>query len=169
MAIQNADLMEIALKVAKYLKSNERIKEFVAEQFEAKELQVRVGEMLHVQLPTVEDTPYIVLFDWRKREGTSIEFCVYSCKIAIGVGKGARPEFVVDDDGVMFLDAYDVSQKFAQLVINEINNRDDKNRPLAVVETKGAFPIEPDGSHWTIMLDCSWRVYQTMGFNQEEF
>ena len=168
MAIQNANLMDIALKIGGYLKNNEHIKEFVAEQFQ-NELQVRVGEMLHVQLPTVEDTPYIVLYDWRKREGTHIEFCVYSCNIAIGVGKGARPEFIVDDNGVAFLDAYDVSHQFAQLIINELNNRDDKNRPLAVVETKGAFPIEPDGSHWVITLECSWRVYQTMGFNTEEF
>lgn len=168
MAIQNANLMDVALKIADYIKENENIKEFVAEQFE-KELQVRVGEMLHVQLPTVEDTPYIVLFDWRKREGTHIEFCVYSCNIAIGVGKGARPEFVTDESGVAFLDAYDVSHQLAQLIISEINNRDDKNRPLAVVETKGPYPIEPDGSHWVIVLECSWRIYQTMGFNIEDF
>lgn len=169
MAIQNADIMDIALKIGGYLKTNPNILDFIKEQFGKEEIQVRVGEMLHVQLPVAEDTPYLVLFDWRKREGIHVEFCVYSCKIAIGVGAGARPNFVVDDNGVMFLDAYDVSHKFAQLIISEINNRDDNNRPLAIVETRGAYPIEPDGSHWNIVLECSWRVYQTMGFNQEEF
>ena len=37
---------------------------------------------------------------------------------------------IVDDDGIMFLDAYDVSQKFAQLIINEINNGLSQGNPL---------------------------------------
>ena len=168
MAIQNANLMEIALKIGGYIKNNNNIQDFVREQFNS-ELLVRVGETLHFQFPTGDETPYVVLYDWRKREGTHIEFCVYSCDIAIGVGRGARPDFVEDDNCVQFLDCYDVAHQFAQLVISEINNRDDKNRPLAVVETIGAFPIEPDGSHWVINLNCSWRIYQTMGFNIEDF
>lgn len=168
MAIQNANLMEIALKIGGYIKNNANIQEFAREQF-GKELLVRVGEMLHFQLPTFENTPYIVLYGWKKREGTHIEYCTYSCNIAIGIGKGARANFVTDENGVEFLDAYDVSHQFAQLVINEINNRDDKNRPLALVEMQGPVPIEPDGSHWLANLECTWRVYQTMGFNIEYF
>lgn len=168
MAIQNENLMEIALKIGGFLKNNYNIKEFVQEQFKA-EINVFVGEMLHSQIPIAENTPYIALYDFRKKEGIHIEYCTYSCKIEIGVGKGVRNDFVEDENGVLFLDAYDVSQQFSQLVISEINNRNDKNRPLAIVETRGAFPIEPDGSHWVISLECSWRVYQTMGFNIEEF
>lgn len=168
MAIQNANLMEIALNIGDFIKNNDNINEFVREQFD-KELTVAVGEMLQSQIPVTENTPYIVLFDWDKKEGIHVEYCTYSCVIAIGVGKGVRNDFVEDKNGVLFLDAYDVSQQFTQLVISEINNRNDKQRPLSVVATKGTYPIEPDGSHWRTFVECTWRVYQTMGFNQEEF
>lgn len=168
MAIQNLNLMDIALKIGSFIKNNVYIQDFIREQFD-RELQVRVGEMLHFQLPNTEDTPYIVIYDLKKREGIHIDFCTYSCNIAIGVGNGARQEFVADENDIAFLDAYDVSHQLVNLVIDEINNREDKVRPLASVETKGPFPIEPDGSHWLANIECTWRVYQTMGFNIEDF
>ena len=167
--ITNIDLNEAAIKVADYLKNDPIIKEFVQEQFQTEELKVYVGDMLRNQIPRAEDTPYLVLFDWEKREGVDTEFCKYTCTIAIGVGCGARPEFVETDNGVMLLDAYDVSSKFAQLIIGVINKRNNGDRPLSSVEMKGPYVIDADSGHWGTLLNCTWRIYQTMGFEQEEF
>lgn len=167
--IQNVDLTEAAISVAGYLKNDPSIKEFISEQFQTENLKVFVGDMLHVQIPRAEDTPYIVLFDWKKREGIDTEFCKYECTIAIGVGCGARPEFVEAENGVMLLDAYDVSSKFTQLVIDVINKRRNGDRPLSSVEMEGPYVIDADGGHWGTLLNCTWRIYQTMGFEQEEF
>ena len=167
--IQNVDMTEAALKVADDIKNSSAIKDFISEQFQAEELKVFVGDMLRVQIPRAEDTPYIVLFDWKKREGIDTEFCKYTCTIAIGVGCGARPEFVESDNGVLLLDAYDVSNKFAQLIIDVINKRKNGDRPLSSVEMEGPYVIDADGGHWGTLLECTWRIYQTMGLEQEDF
>lgn len=167
--IQNVDLMDAATKVAEYVKQHEAINDFIVEQFGVDKLTVYIGDMLHAQIPRVENTPYLVFYDWEKREGLDVEFCTYKCKIAIGVGCGAREEFVETENGALVLDAYDVSCKFAQLVIDVINSRNDKQRPLSSVEMRGPVVIDADGGHWGTILECTWRIYQTMGFNQEEF
>lgn len=167
--IQNVDLMEAAASLADYIKGNAEVNAFIQEQFQTETLNVFIGDMLHTQIPRAEQTPYIVLFNWEKREGTDIEFAKYTCTIAIGIGCGSRPDFVQTDGGSNVIDAYDVSSKFAQLIINVINNRNNKNRPLSSVEQKGPYVIDADGGHWGTLLDCQWRIYQTMGFNQEEF
>ena len=167
--IQNVDLMDAMLKIAFELKTNEKVVDFIQEQFGTSTLHVYVGEMLHKQVPTVDKTPYIVIFNCEKREGLNIDFARYTCKLAIGVGGGARPDFVEDDNGIEFLDIYDVSNKFLQLVIDVINEREDRIRPLAIVQTQGTYPMESDSRHWVTFADLEWRIYQTMGFNQEEF
>lgn len=167
--IQNVDLMDAAEKIASCVKTDNDILEFVYEQFGTNTLNVYVGDMLRTQIPTKKETPYIVFYDWKKREGTDIEFAKYECNVAIGVGCGAREDFVETESGVLFLDAYDVSVKFTQLVIDVINNRDDKNRPLSSVEVSAPVVVDTDGGHWGTILHCTWRIYQTMGFNQEEF
>lgn len=168
--IQNTDLMDAMLKIATELKTSDKINEFIRDQFYAEELTVYVGEMLHNQMPTVENTPYIVIFDCKKREGINIEFARYDCSLAVGVGRGTRPTFVETDDGIKFLDSYDVLNKFTQLIIDVINERDDGNRPLAITEIISAgVPIDSDGRHWGALLNLQWRIYQTMGSYQEEF
>lgn len=167
--IQNTDLMEAAIKVAECVKTSSEIKDFILEQFNTDNLNVYIGDMLRNQLPDASKTPYVVFYDWNKREGLDIEFCKYTCSIAIGVGSGARPDFVYSDEDVMFLDAYDVSNKFTQLIIDVINNRNDKQRPLSSVEVKAPVVVDSDGGHWGTIVDCTWRIYQTMGNNQEEF
>lgn len=167
--IQNVDLMTVAQQLAEYVQSDTRVNDFIYEQFGAKKLKVYIGEMLHHQIPRAEDTPYLVFFDWEKREGVDVEFCKYTCRIAIGVGCGARPEFVETDGGVLVLDAFDVSSKFTQLIIDVINDRKDRTRPLSSVEVQGTYAIDTDGSHWGTLIECTWRIYQTMGLNQEEF
>lgn len=168
--IQNVDLMDAMTKVAKELKTSEKIKEFIRDQFYADKLTVYIGEMLHNQMPTVENTPYIVIFDCKKREGVNVEFARYDCYLAVGVGRGTRPTFVETEDGILFLDSYDVLNKFTQLIIDVINERDDGNRPLAISELVSAgVPIDSDGRHWGALISLQWRIYQTMGSNQEEF
>lgn len=168
--IQNVDLMEAMIKIATLLKKDEKINDFVLEQFGEKKLTVIVGEMLHNQMPTVEDTPYVVIFDCKKREGTNIEFARYECTLAVGIGRGARPIFVETEDYVKFIDSYDVLNKFTQLIIDVINERDDRNRPLAITEVvEAGVPIDSDGRHWGALVNLQWRIYQTLGYAQEEF
>lgn len=168
--IQNVDIMEAFLKIARLLKNDEKIKDFITEHFGAEKLNVYVGEMLHRQMPTVEQTPYVTIFDCKKREGTNIEFARYNCVLEIGVGRGARPTFVETDDGIKFIDSYDVLNKFTQLIIDVINERDYRNRPLAIAEViEAGVPIDTDGRHWGALVKLEWRIYQTLGHNQEEF
>lgn len=168
--IQNVDLMEAMIKIATLLRTDEKINDFISEQFDAKKLTVFVGEMLHNQMPTVEDTPYVVIFDCKKREGLNIEFARYDCMVAIGVGSGTRPTFVETEYDIKFIDSYDVLNKFTQLIIDVINERDDRNRPLAIAEVvEAGVPIDSDGRHWGALVKLQWRIYQTMGYEQEEF
>ena len=168
--IQNVDLMDAMLKIAVLLKTDKNIKDFITEQFGVDRLNVYVGEMLHNQIPTVDKTPYVVIYGCKKREGLHIEFARYECDMAIGVGSGTRPVFVETDEGIKFIDSYDVLNKFTQLIIDVINERDNRIRPLAVAEIINAgVPIDSDGRHWGAILNLQWRIYQTMGHNQEEF
>ena len=168
--IQNVDLMDAMLKIASLLKNDEKINDFITEQFGVDKLNIYVGEMLNSQRPTADKTPYLVICECRKREGTNIEFARYECVLIVGVGSGARPTFVENDNGIKFIDSYDVLNKFTQLIIDVINERDDRNRPLAITEVINAgVPIDSDGRHWRALVSLQWRIYQTMGFNQEEF
>lgn len=168
--IQNVDLMDAMLKIATLLKTDNKITDFVKEQFGVDRLNVYVGEMLHNQIPTVNETPYIVIYDCKKREGTNIEFARYDCSVAVGIGRGVRPIFSKTENDILFIDSYDVLNKFTQLILDVINDRDDRNRPLAIAEVKNAgVPIDSDGRHWGAILSLQWRIYQTLGFNQEEF
>lgn len=167
--IQNVDLMEAMLHIGRTLRTDTRINDFIYEQFGADKLTIYVGEMIRVQIPTAKETPYIVIYNCRKHEGASVEFARYDCTMAIGVGAGTRPDFV-DDEGIKFIDSYDVINKFTQLIIDVINERDDRRRPLAMVDVVNAgVPIDADGGHWAAIIECSWRIYQTMGYSQEEF
>lgn len=168
--IQNVDLMDAMIKIAVLLKTDKNINEFITEQFGVNKLNVYVGEMLHNQMPTVEQTPYLVFFDNKKREGLNVEFARYDCSLAIGIGRGTRPTFVETDDGIKFIDSYDVLNKFTQLIIDTINERDDRNRPLAIAEVvEAGVPIDSDGRHWGALVNLQWRIYQTLGHAQEEF
>ena len=168
--IQDVDLMDAMLKVATLLRNDERVQEFILDQFSADKLNVFVGEMLHNQMPTVQETPYIVMFDCKKREGLNVEFSRYDCYMAIGIGRGTRPVFVETEDGIKFIDSYDVLNKFTQLIIDVINGRDDGNRPLAITEIiEAGVPIDSDGKHWGALMHLQWRIYPTLGHFQEEF
>lgn len=167
--IQNIDIMKAATDLADYIKLHPAINEFIAEQFGTDTLNVYVGDMLRRQMPGAKETPYLVIYDFNKRVGIDTKFSQYSCNIAIGVGMGARPEFVTTDTYVKYLDAYDVSCRFANLIIDVIDSRRNGQRPLSSVEESSPVVVDADGGHWASVLTCVWRVYNTMGTELEEF
>ena len=159
--LNNIDISNAMIDIGNYLKDNPNIKAFCQEQF-GKELTVIVGATLRRQLPGHDKTPYVHFYNFDKREGVDVEWCRYRGNILVGVGTGANNDFV-EDGGVYILDAYDVTTKLMNLIIKELNDYKEKSRPLSTVETEGPDPIEADGSVWAGFLNCTWRVYQSMG------
>lgn len=95
MALQNLDISDTLIELGKFLKNDSEITEFCEENF-SQELKVYVGDFTRKTIPTVKDCPYIVLTDFRKKEGQNIEFCNYGVTAFIGVS--ADEETFVDVD-----------------------------------------------------------------------
>lgn len=166
--ITNLNLTDIGIKLAEHLKENALIRDFCQNEF-GKQPQFFVGEFLKRQEPTGEDTPYIVLCEMEKTEGVNIEYCEYHITLVIGVGSNTKPDLVNVKDNIFTIDSYDVGNKFTQLIIQVLHDREYMQRPIAKLHTRGTYPVESDGTHWATIMDCTWRVYQDLGVTQQDF
>jgi hypothetical protein len=165
MALQNLDISETLLNLGVYLKTNKNINDFCRTQF-TKELKVYAGDFLRKDIPEVKDCPYIVLTDFKKKEGQNIEFCEYKVTVFLGVGSD-KLEYV-EEQGVIIPDIYDVGAKLMTLIEQEFNNPEERNRPISRIDTSGLYPLNPAGTHWVGRMDIAFRIYQTLGTTYQE-
>ena len=93
--LQNLDISDTLIELGKFLKNDSAIQEFCEDNF-SQELKVFVGDFTRKTIPSVKDCPYIVLTDFKKKEGQNIEFCSYGVTAYIGVS--ANEETFVDVD-----------------------------------------------------------------------
>lgn len=162
MALQNLDISDTLLALGRDLLQNQNIINFCQTNFN-KALRVFVGDFIREQIPTVGDCPYIVLTDFKKKEGQNIEFCEYNVTAFVGVAMN-NPDYA-EQDGVVIADIFDVGAKLMTLIEEELNSPT-RNRPLSKVNTDGPFPIVP--KHWVGKMDLSFRIYQTLGTDYQE-
>ena len=160
--LQNLDISDTLIGLGNFLKNDSAIDAFCNDNF-SQELKIYVGDFTRKTIPTVADCPYIVLTDFRKKEGQNIEFAEYKVTAFIGV---SADESVVDVEGIEMMDAYDVCAKFMTLLETVFNDKTKRNRPLSRVDTDGPYPL--DTKDWTGRLDLTWRIYQTLGTTYQE-
>lgn len=163
MALQNLDISDTLIELGNFIKNDEAVQEFCENHF-AQELKIFVGDFARKHIPVAADCPYIVLNDFRKKEGQNIEFCDYYATAFIGVS--ADDTEYVDMDGVLMPDVYDVGAKFMTLIETIFNDKTKRNRPLSRCETLGPYPL--DVRHWVGEMRLTWRVYQTLGTTYQE-
>lgn len=166
--ITNLNLMSVGTEIAEAIKDNATVISFCNEEF-GTQPHYFVGELLKKQIPTAEETPYVVVCDLTKVEGVNVEYCEYHCSIIIGVGSDTKSDVVETSDGINTVDIYDVCNAFMQVIINALHERKFTQRPIAKLITRGTYPVESDGTHWASILECNWRVYQTLGLDEQEF
>lgn len=160
--LQNLDISDTLLSLGTFLKNDAAIQEFCSQHFD-NELAIYVGDFTRKTIPSSGNCPYIVLTDFKKREGQNIEFCDYYATAFIGV---SSDESVVDVDGIMMPDVYDVGAKFMTLIEAVFNDKTKRNRPLSKCSTDGPYPL--DVKHWVGKMELAWRIYQTLGTTYQE-
>ena len=161
--LQNLDISDTLIQLGKFLKEDADIQEFCNEHF-SQELKVFVGDFTRKTIPTVKECPYIVLTDFKKKEGQNIEFCSYGVTAFIGI---SADETYVDVDGELYmLDVYDVGAKFMTLIEAVFNDKNKRYRPLSRCDTDGPYPL--DTRHWVGHMGLVWRIYQTLGTTYQE-
>ena len=160
--IQNLDISETVLSICNYLASNSEIASFCQENFQ-KGVKVIAGEVTRNKIPKKGDAPYIVLYDFKKKEGNNIEWAGYTCVISIGISAQKDEEYIGINNNVYILDAYDVLSKFMNLIEEVLIKRE--GDPIATCNSMGPYPESPDGTHWVGFLEAGWRIYQAMGGN----
>lgn len=163
-------LMDVGRSLGKYLLENENIKDFCETQF-GKPLTVYVGEILRKTIPTKKETPYVVIQELAKKEGTRELVngkCEYTCTFFVGV-EGEKDKLVYDD-GLYFYDGCDVLDEFIELIQSELNKRKDGDRLPEQVSVTILGALEPDGTHWGATMEYRWKIHQTLNYNvQDEF
>ena len=160
--LQNLDVSDTLLSLGEFIKNDNLIKEFCEQHFD-NELSIYVGDFTRKTIPSSGDCPYIVLTDFTKKEGQNIEFAEYKTTAFIGV---TSDESVVDVDGILMPDVYDVGAKFMVLLETIFNDKEKRNRPLSRCETSGPYPL--DVKHWVGKMELTWRIYQTLGTTYQE-
>lgn len=160
--LQNLDISETLIRLGAFIRDDNDIQEFAEEHF-GKALKIFVGDFSRKVIPVVTDCPYIVLTDFKKKEGQHIEFCEYRLTAFIGV---SADETFVDEHGVLMPDVYDVGAKFMTLIETIFNDENKRNRPLARCDTEGPYPL--DTKHWVGRMELTWRIYQTLGTDYQE-
>ena len=161
--LQNLDISDTLISLGTFLKNDPAIQEFCESHF-SDELTIYVGDFTRKTIPTVKDCPYIVLTDFKKKEGQNIEFCSYGVTAFVGVS--ADDEVFVEVDGVIMPDVYDVGAKFMTLIEAVFNDKAKRYRPLSRCETDGPYPL--DVKHWVGKMELTWRIYQTLGTTYQE-
>lgn len=162
MALQNLDISDTLISLGDFLKKDADIQEFCGEHF-VEPLKVYVGDFVRKTIPTSADCPYIVLTDFKKKEGQNIDFCEYNVVLLVGV---SSDESMVEVDSVLMLDVYDVGAKFMTLIESVFNDKTKRYRPLSRCDTDGPYPL--DVKHWVGKMDLTWRIYQTLGTTYQE-
>ena len=160
--LQNLDISDTLLSLGAFIKNDTEVQEFCEQHFD-NELSIYVGDFARKTIPSAADCPYIVITDFKKKEGQNIEFCDYYATAYIGV---TSDESVVDVDGVLMPDVYDVGAKFMTLLETIFNDKAKRNRPLSRCETDGPYPL--DVRHWVGKMELTWRIYQTLGTTYQE-
>ena len=160
--LQNLDISDTLVNLGLFIKNDRDIQEFCSQHFD-NELSIYVGDFTRKTIPSAADCPYIVITDFKKKEGQNIEFCDYYATAYIGV---TSDESVVDVDGILMPDVYDVGAKFMTLIEAIFNDKTKRNRPLSRCETDGPYPL--DVKHWVGKMELTWRIYQTLGTTYQE-
>lgn len=160
------NLAEIALQLAHYIDNNTNIKSFCQEQFQ-KELKIYAGEVLRKTIPSVDETPYLVIRGMEKTEGL-LGYAEYTSTIVVGIGSESNTFFADFSENIKMYDGYDVLGKLVTLIQKELNKRNDGANPLRKCEVNMLGAIEPDGSHWAATMVCTWRMIQTINTATEE-
>lgn len=165
MALQNLDVSDSLIKLGVYLKTSERIKAFCKDQF-GKEISIYAGDFLRKDIPDERKTPYIVMTDFRKKEGQNIEFCDY--EITFFVGVSCKKVEWIEESGIIMPDVFDVGAKLMTLIEDDLNDETKRERPISKVIAHAPYPINPTGTHWVGDMVVTFRIYQTMGTNYQE-
>ena len=190
--LQNLDISDTLVNLGRFILNDTDIQEFCSENF-TEDLSVYVGDFTRKTIPNATDCPYIVLTDFKKKEGQNIEFCEYYVTAFVGMSTDVlveettdetddtentesetteteeteeTEETVVEEDGVVMLDIYDVGAKFMTLIESIFNDKNKRNRPLSRCETDGPYPL--DVKHWVGKMELTWRIYQTLGTTYQE-
>ena len=162
MALQNLDISDTLISLGNFLKNDAAIQEFCEDHFD-EPLKIYVGDFVRKTIPSSADCPYIVLTDFKKKEGQNIEFCEYRVVLLVGL---TSDEALIEVDDLLMLDVYDVGAKFMTLIEDVFNAKTKRNRPLSRCETDGPYPL--DVKHWVGKMDLTWRIYQTLGTTYQE-
>ena len=185
--LQNLDISDTLLSLGIFIKKDEAIKEFCTQNF-TKDLSVYVGDFTRQTIPSVADSPYIVLTDFSKKEGQNIDFCEYHVTAIVGLSVDVLADYMwtnatdtrwtgaeycewgsppyISHENVLMLDVFDVGAKFMTLLESIFNDKTKRYRPLSRCETTGPQPL--DAKHWFGMMELTWRIYQTLGLTYQE-
>ena len=83
MALQNLDISETLISLGNFLQNDSAIQDFCMDHF-GEPIKVYVGDFVRKTIPTSADCPYIVLTDFKKKEGqpSFLFYCNALSKVA---------------------------------------------------------------------------------------
>lgn len=159
---QRVNMVEMSRKLADYLKQYEPLKSYCLEQFE-KEQTVVVEYSTAEEIPGLEDTPWIMLYNASKEEGMQ-NMAHYECDIGIGVRNNLGDRYLETDNGALVLAAYKHVSDIINIIQEALNDRANRKMPPTVFKALPTGEIDQGGLLWSGIIRCEWDIEQVLGY-----
>ena len=161
--MQNVNFVKMGVELAEHLKNDVDINNFCQDAF-GKGISILVGDPTDSLLPTEEDAPYIFLWGFKKKEGTTIkDTAEYECNFGCGVSEKDDSE---TDSGIVVAGGFERVSELMNLVQHSLFGFRDSCKPPDVVEADVMGAIESSNTHWAGNITATWKVPQTLGMGE---
>lgn len=161
--MQNVNFVKMGVELAEHLKNDGDIKNFCQDTF-GKDVSILVGDPTDRLLPTEEDAPYIFLWGFKKKEGTTIKDpAEYQCNFGCGVSEKDDSE---TDSGIVIAGGFERVSELMNLVQHSLFGFKEGCKPPDVVEADVMGALESTNTHWAGNITATWKVPQTLGMDE---
>lgn len=159
--MQNQDLTELGVKIAKHLASDTEIRDYCVEHFD-KDLSLFVGPP-DDQVPSEQQCPYIFLHDLTKTEGLDLTTASYS--VVLGVGVYTEDAVALCSDIIEVNAGQQYCSELMTLVQKSLYQYKTKTSCLPPSSVESYLPLPPYASkfHWEGFIAVTWDVELYMG------
>ncbi|MBR6678708.1 MAG: hypothetical protein IKL58_00095 [Phascolarctobacterium sp.] len=160
---QKIEMVEMSRKLADHLKGFALLQGYCQEQFN-KEATVVVEYSTAREIPDLETTPWIMIYNASKEEGMQ-KTAKYQCDFAIGVANDLDDRYLVTDSGALVLQAYKHTSDIVDIIQNALNTYRERYIPPNVFAVNFTGEVDQGGRLWTAIVHCEWEIDQVLGYN----
>lgn len=161
--MQNVNFVKMGVELAEHLKNDGDIKNFCQDIY-GKDISILVGDATDSFRPTEDDAPYIYMWGFSKKEGTTIKDpAEYQCNFGCGVSDKDNSE---TESGIVIAGGFERVSELMNLVQHSLFGFNEGCKPPDVVEADVMGAIESSNTHWAGNITATWKVPQMLGMGE---